>query len=143
MFSRDIISVGRAPEPAETFPSGFQRRSSSYHGFSEKKADWRANSGFSAQFGVCFLELGTSAPPSMLNKPGAREILARSWFNIGDRIAYRLVVEIRGGRVRASWKNMLNLETSVDPAKAGYSGFFVDRGDMLITDLKLERLPTG
>jgi hypothetical protein len=69
-----------------------------------------------------------------------REILARSWFNIGDNIAYRLVLEIRGGRVCASWKNMLDLEAPIDPHTAGHFGFFVDRGSMLVTDLKLERL---
>jgi len=74
------------------------------------------------------------------NKPGGREILARSWFNIGDNIAYRLVLEIRDGRVRASWKNMLDLDASVEPGTAGHFGFFVDRGSIFVTDLKLERL---
>jgi Calcineurin-like phosphoesterase len=74
------------------------------------------------------------------NGSGGREILARSWFNIGDNIAYRLVLETRSGRVRASWKNMLDLEASVDPGTAGHFGFFVDRGSVFVTDLKLERL---
>lgn len=73
-------------------------------------------------------------------KPGAREVLARSWFNIGDNIAYRLVLEIRDGRIRVSWKNMLSLEAQVDPGTAGQFGFFVDRGSLFVTDLKLERL---
>jgi len=74
------------------------------------------------------------------NRSAGREILARSWFNIGDNIAYRLVLEVRDGRVRASWKNMLDLEAPVDPGTAGHFGFFIDRGSMFVTDLKLERL---
>jgi hypothetical protein len=35
---------------------------------------------------------------------------------------------------------MLDLEAAVDPGTAGYFGFFVDRGSMFVTDLKLERL---
>lgn len=69
-----------------------------------------------------------------------REIMARSWFNIGDNVAYRLALEIRGSRIRASWKNMLDLEAAVDPGTAGCFGFLVDRGSMFVTDLKLERL---
>lgn len=74
------------------------------------------------------------------NRSGNREIIARSWFNIGDNIAYRLVLEIRGGRIRASWKNMLDLEAAVDPGANGHFGFFVDRGSVFVTDLRLERL---
>jgi hypothetical protein len=74
------------------------------------------------------------------NSAENREVLARSWFNIGDNISYRLVLEIRGGRARASWKNMLDLEAPVDPGTAGHFGFFIDRGSMFVTDLKLERL---
>jgi hypothetical protein len=74
------------------------------------------------------------------NRPGGRDVLARSWFNIADNIAYRLTLEVRNNRVRASWKNMLDLEAGVDAASPGHFGFFVDRGTMLVTDLKLERL---
>ena len=74
------------------------------------------------------------------NGPGAREILARSWFNIGDNIAYRLVLETRDGRVRASWKNMLDLEAPVDAGTTGHFGLFVDRGTVFVTDMKLECL---
>jgi len=70
----------------------------------------------------------------------AREVLARSWFNIGDSIAYRLTLEVRGGRIRASWKNMLDLEAPAGRAASGQFGFFVDRGTMFVTDLKLEQL---
>jgi hypothetical protein len=73
-------------------------------------------------------------------RSGGREVLARSWFNIADNIAYRLTLEVRKGRIRASWKNMLDLEATVDTAAPGHFGFFVDRGTMFVTDLKLERL---
>lgn len=68
------------------------------------------------------------------------EVLARGWFNIGDNIAYRLTLEARGGRVRASWKNMLDLEAPAGGAASGHFGFFVEGGTMFVTDLKLERL---
>jgi hypothetical protein len=74
------------------------------------------------------------------NQASGRQILARSWFNIGDNIAYRLSLEARGGRIRASWKNMLDLEAAVDPGTSGQFGFFVDRGMLFVTDLKLEAL---
>jgi hypothetical protein len=74
------------------------------------------------------------------NTGGRREILARSWFNIGDHIAYRMTVEVRNGRIAARWKNMLDLEASVEPGSSGHFGFFVDRGAMFVTDLELERL---
>jgi hypothetical protein len=74
---------------------------------------------------------------------GRREVLARSWFNIADNIAYRLVLEVRNGRVSASWKNMVNLKADVSPAAPGLFGFFVDRGTAFVTDLKLERLDAG
>lgn len=69
-----------------------------------------------------------------------RDVLARSWFNISDNIAYRLTLEVRNGRVTASWKNMLDLEAAVDSGGGGYFGFYVERGAMFVTDLKLERL---
>ena len=72
------------------------------------------------------------------NGPGGREVLARSWFNIGDNIAYRLVLEVRNGLLSASWKNMLNLEAAINPVTAGHFGVFVDRGSIFVTDLKLE-----
>jgi hypothetical protein len=74
------------------------------------------------------------------NSGGKREILARSWFNIADNIAYRLTLEVRNGRITASWKNMLNLEAPLEPGSQGYFGFFIDRGAMFVTDVELERL---
>ncbi len=71
---------------------------------------------------------------------GTRRVLARSWFNIGDNIAYRLILEVRDGQITASWKNMLSLRARVDPDASGHFGFFVERGTMFVTDLKLERL---
>jgi len=35
---------------------------------------------------------------------------------------------------------MLDLDASVEPGTAGHFGFFVDRGSIFVTDLKLERL---
>ena len=74
------------------------------------------------------------------NSGAKREILARSWFNIADNIAYRLTLEVRNGRITASWKNMLNLEATLEPGTSGYFGFFIDRGAMFVTDLEPERL---
>jgi hypothetical protein len=74
------------------------------------------------------------------NGASGREILARSWFNIADNIAYRFSVEVRNGRVLASWKNMLNLEAAIEPGLSGSFGFFIERGMMFVTDLDLERL---
>lgn len=67
-----------------------------------------------------------------------KDILARSWFNIGDHIAYRLTLETDGKRVRASWKNMLDLHAP--ESTAGQFGFFVDRGTAFVTDLTLESI---
>ena len=53
------------------------------------------------------------------NGAGGREVMARSWFNIGDNIAYRLTLEARNGLIRASWKNMLDLEAPVDASRSG------------------------
>ncbi len=69
-----------------------------------------------------------------------REVLARSWFNIADDIAYRLTLECRDGRIRASWKNMLDLECGPVARTSGHFGFFVERGSMYVTDVRLERL---
>lgn len=73
---------------------------------------------------------------------GGREVLARSWFNIADDIAYRLTLEVRDGRVRASWKNMVDLEADVRSHGPGLFGAFVERGTMLVTDLAPDRLDT-
>lgn len=69
----------------------------------------------------------------------AREVLARDWFNISDHIAYRLTFEVRDGKLRAAWKNMLELTASVD-ATAGQFGLFVDGGTVLVTGLRVESL---
>lgn len=73
-------------------------------------------------------------------KGGKREVLARSWFNIADDIAYRVTVECRDGRVTASWANMLTLETTTASGSGGHFGFFVERGGIFVTDVTLERL---
>lgn len=74
------------------------------------------------------------------NGGGTRDVLARSWFNIADDIAYRLTLEARNGRVRASWKNMLDLEAgSLTPA-GGQFGVYVERGGLYLTELTLDRL---
>jgi hypothetical protein len=75
------------------------------------------------------------------NGPSPREVLARSWFNIGDNIAYRLTLEVRNGRVTASWKNMLDLQAPDSTGASGYFGFYVERGTMFVTDARLEQLP--
>lgn len=69
-----------------------------------------------------------------------RDVLARTWFNIADNIAYHCTLETRGGRLSVNWKNMTTLETTVDSTAPGYFGFFVDHGTMLVTDMVLERL---
>lgn len=71
--------------------------------------------------------------------PAGASIVDRSWFNIGDDLAYRLTLEVRGGRVKAAWKNMLSLEGPIG-AGAGRFGVFVERGVMYVTDLVLESL---
>jgi predicted phosphodiesterase len=72
------------------------------------------------------------------DRAGMREVLARSWFNISDNIAYRLTLEVRNGRIAASWKNMLELKAPVEPGASGYFGFWIERGTMFVTDLKLD-----
>lgn len=71
-----------------------------------------------------------------------RRVLARSWFNVGDDIAYRVTLDVRGGRVNASWKNMLSLEHSASTLPPGYFGLFVEKGSLFVTDIKLEHLAT-
>lgn len=72
--------------------------------------------------------------------PDGREVLARTWFNIADNIAYRLVLEVRRGQLTASWKNLATLRAKVVPVNAGNFGFFIERGTMFVTDVRLERL---
>ena len=74
------------------------------------------------------------------NAAGKRDVLARSWFNIADDIAYKLTVETRDGRVRASWKNMVDLDAGPVARTSGHFGFYVERGAMFVTDVALERL---
>ncbi len=74
------------------------------------------------------------------NRSGAREVIARSWFNIADNIAYRLILEVRNGQITASWKNMLDLRAPMEAGPGGYFGFFIERGAMFVTDLRLERV---
>jgi hypothetical protein len=68
-----------------------------------------------------------------------RDVLARSWFNVADDIAYRLVLDVRDGQVTTSWKNMVSLSARVNPSVSGHFGFFVERGTAYVTDLRLER----
>ena len=74
------------------------------------------------------------------NAAGKRDVLARSWFNIADDIAYKLTLETRDGRVRASWKNMVDLDAGPVARTSGHFGFYVERGGMFVTDVTLERL---
>lgn len=73
------------------------------------------------------------------NRPGGHVVPARSWFNI-DNVAYRLSSEVRNGQISASWKNMLDLRTALEPGARGYFGFYVERGATLVTDVSLEQL---
>lgn len=68
-----------------------------------------------------------------------RQILARSWFNVGDDISYRLTLEVRDGHVSASWKNMLKLEHRAPTIAPGHFGLFVEKGTLFVTDIKLEQ----
>lgn len=68
-----------------------------------------------------------------------RQVLARSWFNVGDDISYRVTLEVRDGRVSASWKNMLNLEHTAPAMAPGHFGLFVEKGKLFVTDIKLEQ----
>ena len=74
------------------------------------------------------------------NRREKTNILDRSWFNIQNGIAYRFVLEVQNGKVKAKWKNMPELSVDIDVNRSGYFGFFVENGTMLITDLKLEKL---
>lgn len=74
------------------------------------------------------------------NVAGKREVLARSWFNIADDIAYKLTLETSDGRIRASWKNMADLDAGPVARTSGHFGFYVERGTMVVTDVTLERL---
>lgn len=74
------------------------------------------------------------------NRLGKAHILDRSWFNIRAGIAYRFVLEIQNGKIKAKWKNMPELFAEVGLNRSGRFGFFVENGTLLMTDLKLERL---
>lgn len=70
-------------------------------------------------------------------------ILDRSWFNVRDGIAYRFVLEVQNGKVKAKCKNMPELSADIDVNRSGYFGFFVENGTMLVTDLKLEKIESN
>lgn len=74
------------------------------------------------------------------NRTGKAHILDRSWFNISEGIAYRSVLEVQEGKVKAKWKNMPELSADIDMIRSGSFGFFVENGTLLMTDLILERL---
>lgn len=71
---------------------------------------------------------------------GKKEILARSWFNIIDDIAYRFVLEAKNGKITLANKNMPELSAELKGSRPGKFGFFVENGEMYVTDLKLEKL---
>lgn len=70
-------------------------------------------------------------------------ILDRSWFNVRDGIAYRFLLKVQNGKVKAKWKNMPELSADIDVNRSGYFGFFVENGTMLVTDLKLEKIESN
>lgn len=68
-----------------------------------------------------------------------RSIWDRSWFNIREEIAYKFVLEVHKGKVKAKWKNMPELSAQLGMDRSGKFGLFVEDGGMLVTDLKLEK----
>ncbi|MBT4483570.1 MAG: hypothetical protein HOC71_07815, partial [Candidatus Latescibacteria bacterium] len=69
-----------------------------------------------------------------------KETLARTWFNINDGIAYKFILEARNDTITLSVKNMPKISARLKIKPSGKFGFFVNKGKMLITDLKLEKL---
>ncbi|MFC1528918.1 metallophosphoesterase family protein [Candidatus Latescibacterota bacterium] len=69
-----------------------------------------------------------------------KEILDRTWFNINDGIAYKFILEARNDTITMSVKNMPEISATLKRKSSGKFGFFVDKGKMLVTDLKLEKL---
>ena len=74
------------------------------------------------------------------NRTGKAHVLDRSWFNIREGIAYRFVLEVQEGKVKAKWKNMPELSADISMIRSGSFGFFVENGTLLMTDMKLEKL---
>ena len=69
-----------------------------------------------------------------------QETLDISWFNISDGISYKFIVEVKGGTITFSPKNMPELSASIPVTRKGKFGFFVENGKMFVTDLKLEKM---
>jgi len=91
--------------------------------------------------GVLTSEYGPDGNMHLVShRGGERKTLARSWFNISDGIAYRFVLEVKNGTVTLANKNMPELTAKIPGGSSGKFGFFVDKGKMLVTDLKLEKL---
>ena len=74
------------------------------------------------------------------HRGGERKTLARSWFNISDGIAYKFILEVKNGTITLSNKNMPELTAEIQGAPSGKFGFFVEKGKMLVTNLRLETL---
>lgn len=71
---------------------------------------------------------------------GEPQLLRPSWFNIGNDLSYRLSLEVRDGRVSASWTGMPPLTYELETDRGGRVGIFVERGRMYVTELTLETL---
>ena len=89
------------------------------------------------------LTVGTSGQGQLFladRRKGKEELLSRSWFNVRRGEAYRCTLEVKGGEVRADWKNMAGLSARIQGAGSGKFGFFVEDGTLFVTDLKLEKI---
>jgi hypothetical protein len=73
-------------------------------------------------------------------RKGKKDILDRNWFNVHSGGAYRCVLEVLDGRIKAEWKNMAGLTSSIQGASTGKFGIFVEDGTIFVTDLKLEKI---
>ncbi len=73
-------------------------------------------------------------------RKGKREVLDKSWFNVLRGGAYRCMLHIRDGEVKADWKNMTSLSAHVQGTGSGKFGIFVEDGTLFLTDLKLEKI---
>jgi len=73
-------------------------------------------------------------------RKGKETLLDRSWFNVQRGGAYKCTFQIRGGEVKADWKNMVSLSSHIQGAGSGKFGIFVEDGTLFLTDLKLEQI---
>ena len=91
--------------------------------------------------GVVTSEYGPDGNMYLASCEGAvNKTLDRSWFNIADGIAYEFILEARKGKITLSMTNMPGLTAVVAGNASGRFGLFVEGGDMLVTDLTLEKL---